>query len=1314
MLSDFVAPEAVQQVITFTKTIETLVVDMVRLTQETTKFGAALGATQNFGQFVANTKQMATANQQMATNMTSFKDVVAGTNSFLNQFSGTMQENIKLSMQYDARLKDIKKAMTEVRDQQKAGIIDTEKASNAIANLIEEEKFLKATLSEVNVAIKAETRERIAAIGSIDEMSARLGRLKDTYRQLGEADRNGAEGNKILTQINALDHAVKEADASIGNFQRNVGNYPNAKKELGEIHQQIAQLILDGKHGSDEFNKLVARGHEVKGAIDKANSAFRGPGDVGGFGGGGTSASAELSQVTQKMHSLVLEGKHGNEEFQQLVARAHELKAAMGEVKMAVDTNTEATSGISDKLSDMASGAVALAATYVSFQGLQQVASDIVEELGQADKNAGELLTTLERYNNVQAFGRLANQADEFAEKFKYLDNDSIIKVFDNLLTYGKLTETQMKELMPVIIDFAAKEGSTVEEASEKIIGALEGNGKALKQYGINIKDAADETEKAASPAERLSLIMKELKPRVEGSAAAFGETLTGKIATLKQGFANLEENIGHFIVSLSGVEEAQQANAVSAKKEADSAQALLVEYEDLSKKVNVTAEDKSRLNTITQELGVSLGQSVIDIDKETGAMTVNIEATKDLIKQKVLLSNQQASTEALKYNKLEEDKIENAKQLAIAQKLYAKAVEETGITEEKVNAKLAHGEMGTSYDRLTDNEKKIAKLSDAVNKYSGQLSNAAFAQDKVAASLAELGFKREDIQKAFNPSAALTPLRDGDEFKGKSGANASLQREFEAEKHLQEERFKFAYESLRIDSEIAQEAMNNLDNSLEDRVEAWVKYYDELDRMAELQKNRDIAIEQAKIRENENKLSLDGKKGGTKLGVADKAAIAKEIEASNIAIAAIEMKFNADRAGIAQKGSDQLVKIQKDEAQKRVDAIKSITTNNDMLEQEELQALVQQLDRKEITYKQYLRQKETLQRVSAKRTSDEVVAYLEEEIAALEKMGIDVKTLVAALNDYKVKAAKTSIADTENKNSRRKNPILAAMGLDEEQWGAVQQIGQEAIQLVDEVVKAIDARYQREIDRIQEVKSAREAAAAADIAVVNKSFMNQKQKDEKIGEIQGKLAYDKKVLDREERELKRKMAVADKAASVTKIIEGTAVAIINAQAIPPPFGQILAGIIAAVGAVQLAQVVATPLPAYKEGIGIRGRGTHPGGYALVGEAGPEVVINAGKTRVVDTPTIMDLSRDARVIPEAKLLENMHLLVGAGAPSYAKASAGESGQRGNGDVVDALKDVQQAIARLPQTKYSQNILGVWGKTVVVGSSKTTVANRKIG
>jgi hypothetical protein len=163
---------------------------------------------------------------------------------------------------------------------------------------------------------------------------------------------------------------------------------------------------------------------------------------------------------------------------------------------------------------------------------------DSFDEALEAEEKTARLKATLENLGKTDVFDRMIAKAEEMAQRFTFLDNDDVVGVFKQLIDYGKLTEKQMNDLLPVIVNFAANSRISVQESTSVILKALEGNGKGLKEYGINIKNAKTETD-------RLNIVMTTLADKVEGAGDAFENTAAGSIASTKQQVKELKEEIG-------------------------------------------------------------------------------------------------------------------------------------------------------------------------------------------------------------------------------------------------------------------------------------------------------------------------------------------------------------------------------------------------------------------------------------------------------------------------------------------------------------------------------------------------------------------------------------------------------------------------------------------------------------------------------------------------------------------------------------------------------------------------------------------------
>ena len=121
-----------------------------------------------------------------------------------------------------------------------------------------------------------------------------------------------------------------------------------------------------------------------------------------------------------------------------------------------------------------------------------------------------------------------------------------------------------------------------------------------------------------------------------------------------------------------------------------------------------------------------------------------------------------------------------------------------------------------------------------------------------------------------------------------------------------------------------------------------------------------------------------------------------------------------------------------------------------------------------------------------------------------------------------------------------------------------------------------------------------------------------------------------RKELEDKKRKEQHKQAVLNKTMSALQIGISTAMAIMQSYAQLGPIGGSAGAIlVGALGAIQLAAVLAAPIPKYE-----KGTKSHKGGLAEVGEVRPEVVIEPGKNPyIVSNPQILNLAKGTQVIP---------------------------------------------------------------------------------
>lgn len=128
--------------------------------------------------------------------------------------------------------------------------------------------------------------------------------------------------------------------------------------------------------------------------------------------------------------------------------------------------------------------------------------------------------------------------------------------------------------------------------------------------------------------------------------------------------------------------------------------------------------------------------------------------------------------------------------------------------------------------------------------------------------------------------------------------------------------------------------------------------------------------------------------------------------------------------------------------------------------------------------------------------------------------------------------------------------------------------------------------------------------------------------------------------LEKKKRKEQQKQAIFNKAAAIAEIGLKTAMAIVAALAVGPPQGYVFAAISGAIGAAQLATVLATPIPKYRDG-----RTDGPDEVAWVGDGGVKEVIEKPDGRIFitpDTPTLTYLEKGDKVYSSEDDYRRMH------------------------------------------------------------------------
>lgn len=279
----------------------------------------------------------------------------------------TIEKIIKIEASgSEQTVKGLKKEIDSLRD----ALLNVEKGGDDYKKILEQLIGDQKKLADVMSAGKNEVS---AATGSYNALKNEMSALKKVWAEVTDE----ASRNEIGKRIDEINTELKEMDASIGNFQRNVGNYAsgfkNARQELAALKTQMDNL----EEGTAEYAATFQRASEITHTLSErqemlkyssadlgtqlSNIAGIAAGLMGGFNAiQGVMAltgskSEELEKTMMKLQAgiAIVQGLQGLEGMKNkaiglvdgltaMIFKTNETTAAIGTETVAVEGNTAA------------------------------------------------------------------------------------------------------------------------------------------------------------------------------------------------------------------------------------------------------------------------------------------------------------------------------------------------------------------------------------------------------------------------------------------------------------------------------------------------------------------------------------------------------------------------------------------------------------------------------------------------------------------------------------------------------------------------------------------------------------------------------------------------------------------------------------------------------------------------------------------------------------------------------------------------------------------------------------------------------------
>lgn len=288
------------------------------------------------------------------------------------------------------------------------------------------------------------------------------------------------------------------------------------------------------------------------------------------------------------------------------------------------------------------------------------------------------------------------------------------------------------------------------------------------------------------------------------------------------------------------------------------------------------------------------------------------------------------------------------------------------------------------------------------------------------------------------------------------------------------------------------------------------------------------------------------------------------------------------------------------------------------------------QLAEEKITLEEYNKEKEALEEQYRENEIRLEIQHLKRLLSTYKDGSKEKLDLLKQINDLEMSLDQKK-TDKQIENSKKVLEMEKKTA--EAKKALVGELKNLTVSLIEGTFDKQKNEVQIQIDNIEKQK-------AAEIDRISSSTLSEQEKADKIKIIEAKAQADRESLERRKRQIDMQKAKFDRDRSIFEIGVNTAVAISKAVAeFPLTGGMPFAAIAAAIGAVQIAAVLAKPLPRFE-----KGTTSAPEGYAITDEKGPEMYIEPGGKTYMGSdkgPTLRYLKKGTQVIPHDQVNQLM-------------------------------------------------------------------------
>ena len=1187
-------------------------------------------------------------------NTSASKDAIA----IAQQVLGTREQNIARLARISAELSKVAEEQKKLTQAEKAGEITTQQAMERRALLIEQERTLKAAKQDLTKTMSIEEKMNQAAVNSYEHKSQTLEFMKRAYKQLNDEERNSDAGKALIDEIQALDSHLKDLAQSQGEHQRNVGNYAIASQRAVVATEDIERALHTEARTIEEAqeqNKLLAKAiNQVDLTSDRASDEIE-----------------EYSQKIEENNKVIKQAKSESESLVDSMADLFGINTNVGRSFEGLSQNTGGNffDGMGIKVKALGKTLMGLLSNpYVlAFLG---IAGTIAAAKWWYDYNKGLMAATkltkdftgasgddLKRYRNeVQAiadtydkdFKETIISTNALAKQFGISFDEALKLIKDGFVSgadaNGEFLENvkeypaYFKEAGLSASEFIAitTQANTAGIYSDKAIDVIKEGNLRIREMTSATAEALDNigisSAKVREDLENGSKTTFDIMQEVSAKLAEFPESSAAVGTALADIFGGPGEDAGlQYILTLKDIETNMDSVKAKAGKLAE------LQEEQLQSEIEL----QNAISALFDFTGGSFEEMTTKSKTFLNdGLSAIIRGTIDLINYFIDLYNNSALVRGIWKIITTNFKI-SLKAISRLFEYFINIVKGVGHT--------LQGAFTLDWDLfkqgLTETATALPKMIKAQVKYAGDAYKEAIEDfnNKVEPITIPVEYQEENKVVTDNKNAdsdtkkKKVPLTDKEKEERKKIIEALMQSEIDA----MEDGYNKEIATIRANyAKRLSEIKGNSEEEKRLRANIIKQRNKELDDYEKAYNEQSIRLQTSNRLEMVKKGSAEELKLKLQLLELDKNAELDAAEKNGIPKAQIVKKYNHLEQELRQEHAAACASILMEQYSAE-QAIRDVKYNEELAtlksQYAEKLKLAESEKEKLLLTEQYENDKARITEEYARATAEASIAAIEKQLAveglsvaereklnnALANAKIDLANITA---DAEIEAMKrTEAADNKLRDKRIANAKKYL------------QVASDAIGAISELASTM---FDAEIEKLEEKQEANDEAYERDVeridTLIEQGVISEEEGEARKREAKQKTEQKNEELEKKKNELAYKQAIWNKASQLAQTGIATARGIMEAYAQAGPFaGAVMAAIVGALGAIQAATIIATPIPKYARGTDKEG---HKGGLAIVGDGGKqEVVVFGGMAWVTpDTDTIVDLPKGAMVYPDVK------------------------------------------------------------------------------